>query len=408
MSGVMDADNEGALRAKLREKDYHVVFVAAKKKGLLENAKWQQAAAASGQEGAQAGGAMAMLASFRKAKAKSVVVFSRQFSTMISAGLSLVRALDILEKQTDDKKLAEVIGDIRHKVEEGSSLAEAFASHPQTFSELYINLTRAGEIGGVLDETMARVAEFLEKDMTLKAKVKSAMTYPAVVFIIAITITLFLLIFVLPTFKSMFEGLGAKLPAITAFVVSLSNAIRNYWYIWIGTIVAVVIVFKKYTATPRGMFQLHTVQLNLPVFGMLNRKVTVSRFSRTLGTLLSSGVPVMQALEVTGKASGNKVVEKAVESVRASIREGESISIPMEASGIFPPMVTQMIAVGEETGSLDSMLKKISDFYDMEVEATLDSLTSLLEPLLMVFMGVMVGFLVVAMYMPLFVIVNEI
>lgn len=387
VSSTMEADNEQIVRNRLREKNYIITYIAPKGKGV--NAK-------------------DFVAGFQKVKQKSLTVFSRQFATMISAGLSLVRALDILERQSDDKKLKEVVGDVRRRVEEGSSLADAFAMHPATFSELYINLTRAGELGGVLDETMHRVAEFMEKDATLRAKVKSAMTYPTVIFFFAIGIVIFLLIFALPTFAEMFEGLGAELPLLTRIVITISDTMRGYWYIWIAFIVGFIIVFKKYTSTPRGKLQWHKFLLRIPVFGMLNRKVTVSRFARTLGTLLSSGVPVMQALEITGKASGNKVVESAVEDVRASIREGESISIPMEASGIFPPMVTQMISVGEETGSLDSMLKKISDFYDMEVETTLDSLTSLIEPLLMMFMGVMVGFIVIAMYLPLFVIINEI
>jgi len=387
VNGTMEAENEQAVRGRLREKNHVVTYIAAKGKGFNFGE---------------------FIAGFQKVKGKNLCVFSRQFSTMISAGLSLVRALDILEKQTSDKKLKEVTADVRRRVEEGSSLAESFGMHPKTFSELHVNLTRAGEVGGVLDETMNRVAEFMEKDQALKSKIKSAMTYPTVVFIITIVLVIFMLVFVLPTFKAMFDGLGAKLPAITALVVSISNALKGFWYLFILAVIGGTILFKWYTNTPRGMFQWHQILLRLPVFGMLNKKVTVSRFSRTLGTLLSSGVPVMQALEVTGKAAGNKVVEKSIESVRASIREGESISVPMEASGIFPPMVTQMIAVGEETGSLDSMLNKISDFYDMEVEAQLDSLTSMLEPLLMVFMGVMVGFIVIAMYMPLFVIINEI
>ena len=387
VSSTMEAENEQAVRNRLREKNYIITQVAEKGQGF--NLK-------------------DTIASFQKVKGKNLTIFSRQFATMISAGLSLVRAMDILERQTTDKKLREVVSDVRHKVEEGSALADAFGMHPQTFNSLYINLTRAGEVGGVLDETMNRVAEFMEKDQALKSKIKSAMAYPTIVFMMTVVMVTFMLVFVLPTFKAMFEGLGAQLPKITLIVVNLSNLLRNYWFLWIAGGIGFIILFKWYTKTPRGMFQLHTVQLKLPVFGDLNKKVIVSRFSRTLGTLLTSGVPVMQALEVTGKASGNKVVEKAVDEVRVSIREGESISVPMENSGIFPPMVTQMIAVGEETGSLDSMLKKISDFYDMEVEATLDALTSLLEPLLMVFMGAAVGFIVVAMYMPLFVIVNQI
>ncbi len=381
VSGTMDADNEQSVRSRLREKNYIATSISLKSKSM--NLK-------------------EVLAKFQKVKAKNLAVFARQFSTMVNAGLSLVRALDILEKQADDKKLKEIIRDIRLRVESGASLADSFAQHPQTFSDLFINLTHAGEVGGVLDETLSRIAEFLEKDQALKAKVKSSMTYPTIIFIFAIIIVIFMLVFVLPTFTSVFANLNVAMPAMTAVLIKISDALRGYWYVFIGFAVGAGFLFKYYTNTPRGKFQWHTLLLRVPVFGLLNKKVTVSRFSRTLGTLLSSGVPVMQALDVTGKASGNKVVEKSIESVRVSIREGESISVPMEASGIFPPMVTQMIAVGEETGKLDAMLNKISEFYDMEVEATLSALTSLLEPLLMVFMGGMVGFIVVAMFMPMF------
>jgi type IV pilus assembly protein PilC len=381
VSGTIDADNEQSVRSRLREKNYIATSISLKSKSM--NLK-------------------EVLAKFQKVKAKNLAVFARQFSTMVNAGLSLVRALDILEKQADDKKLKEIIRDIRLRVESGASLADSFAQHPQTFSDLFINLTHAGEVGGVLDETLSRIAEFLEKDQELRSKVKSAMTYPTIIFIFAVIIVIFMLVFVLPTFTSVFENLNVAMPAMTAMLIKMSDALRNYWYIFIAFAVGGGFLFKYYTNTPKGKFQWHTLMLKVPVFGLLNKKVTVSRFSRTLGTLLSSGVPVMQALDVTGKASGNKVVEKAIESVRVSIREGESISVPMEASGIFPPMVTQMIAVGEETGKLDAMLNKISEFYDMEVETTLSALTSLLEPLLMVFMGGMVGFIVVAMFMPMF------
>jgi type IV pilus assembly protein PilC len=387
VTGSIEAENAQAVRMRLREKNFIVTSIAAKSKSA--NMK-------------------DMMAGFQKVKAKSLTVFSRQFSTMVSAGLSLVRALDILEKQADDKKLKEIIHDVRLKVEGGSALADAFAQHPQTFSDLFINLTHAGEVGGVLDDTLNRVAEFLEKDQELRSKVKSSMTYPAVIFVFAIVIVIFLLVFVLPTFTSIFEGLNVKMPAMTLFLVNLSVAIRRFWYLFLGFFIGSILLFRYYIGTPQGKYNWHKFLLRVPVFGMLNRKVTVSRFSRTLGTLLSSGVPVMQALEVTSKAAGNKVVEKSIEAVRESIREGESISVPMEASGIFPPMVTQMIAVGEETGNLDAMLKKISDFYDMEVEATLDSLTSLLEPLLMVFMGGMVGFIVIAMFLPMFTLIGAI
>ncbi len=387
VTGILEADNIQTVRNRLREKNFIVTSVTVKSAGF--NLK-------------------EYIANFQKVKMKSLTVFSRQFSTMVSAGLSLVRALDILEKQSDDKKLKEIVRDVRLRVEGGSALAEAFAQHPATFSDLYINLTHAGEVGGVLDDTLNRVAEFLEKDAELRAKIKSSMTYPTVIFFFAIGIVVFLLLFVLPTFAAIFEGLNVKMPALTMFLMNLSAAIKKFWYIFGGGIIGFIFLFRYFISTPQGKYKWHQFLLRVPVFGMLNKKVTVSRFSRTLGTLLSSGVPVMQALEVTSKAAGNKVVEKAIEAVRTSIREGESISVPMEQSGIFPPMVTQMIAVGEETGNLDAMLKKISDFYDMEVEATLDSLTSLLEPLLMVFMGGMVGFIVLAMFLPMFSLVGQI
>jgi len=387
VSSTMEAESEQAVRNRLRDKNYIVTSITPKGKSFDVSD---------------------MMSRFQKVKAKDIAIFSRQFSTMVGAGLSLVRALDILEKQSEDKKFKEIIRDVRLRVEGGAALAEAFAQHPNTFSELFINLTHAGEVGGVLDETLARVAEFLEKDQALKQKVKSAMTYPTFIFIFAVVIVVFMLIFIIPTFVKAFSDLGGDLPGMTKFIVGMSDGLRNYWYFFVVGLIGVVVLFKYYTNTPSGKFKWHQFLLKLPVFGLLNRKVTVSRFSRTLGTLLSSGVPVMQALEVTSKAAGNKVVERAIESVRESIREGETISEPMEESGIFPPMVTQMIAVGEETGNLDAMLDKIAEFYDMEVEATLDALTSLLEPLLMLFVGGMVGFIVIAMFLPMFTIINQI
>ncbi len=387
VSSTMDAENEQVVRNRLREKNYIVTSIALKSKSFDMSE---------------------FISKFQKVKGKDLSIFARQFATMVGAGLSLVRALDILEKQVDDKKLMEIIRDVRIRVEGGSALAEAFAAHPNTFSDLFINLTKAGEVGGVLDETLNRIAEFLEKDQALKARVKSAMTYPTVILIFAIVIVIFLLTFVLPTFITVFEGLNVKLPAMTLFLVNISKAMRNYWYLFVFGGGIAVFSLKYYVGTPRGRYHKDMLVLKVPVFGMLNKKVTVARFSRTLGTLLSSGVPVMQALEVTSKAAGNKVVEEALENVRESIREGESISVPMDESGLFPPMVTQMIAVGEETGNLDAMLDKIAEFYDMEVEATLDALTSLLEPLLMVAIGGIVGFIVMAMFMPLFQIVNAV
>jgi len=299
VTGILEADNIQTVRNRLREKNFIVTSVTVKSAGF--NLK-------------------EYIANFQKVKMKSLTVFSRQFSTMVSAGLSLVRALDILEKQSDDKKLKEIVRDVRLRVEGGSALAEAFAQHPATFSDLYINLTHAGEVGGVLDDTLNRVAEFLEKDAELRAKIKSSMTYPTVIFFFAIGIVVFLLLFVLPTFAAIFEGLNVKMPALTMFLMNLSAAIKKFWYIFGGGIIGFIFLFRYFISTPQGKYKWHQFLLRVPVFGMLNKKVTVSRFSRTLGTLLSSGVPVMQALEVTSKAAGNKVVEKAIEAVRTSIR----------------------------------------------------------------------------------------
>ncbi|MFH1539027.1 MAG: type II secretion system F family protein [bacterium] len=386
VSSTMEAETETAVRSRLRERNFIITSIREKKKGF-------DLGDITGQ--------------FQRVKQKSLAVFSRQFSTMVTAGLSLVRALDVLEQQCDDKKLKEVISDVRRKVEGGSSLSEAFQEHSTVFSDLYIHLTRAGEVGGVLDETLDRVADFLEKDQRLRAKIKSSMTYPVAIMIFAVIIVLGLVVFVIPTFQSIFEGLGIKLPVMTQFLITLSIILRTKPLHILVTIIVLVIGFRAYVRSPRGKFQYHKLMFKLPVFGLLMRKITISRFTRTLGTLLSSGVPVMQAMEVTGKASGNMVVEKAVEEVRESLREGESISAPMERSGIFPPMVTQMIAVGEETGSLDKMLEKISDFYDMEVETTLDALTSLLEPLMLIFIGAAIGFIVISMFLPMLSIINS-
>lgn len=381
MTGQLDADNERMLISKLSAMGYAVISVEqVKKTQPLKD----------------------IFSKFQRIHLKSISIFARQFSTMINAGLSLVKCLDILSQQTEDKKLQEVIKQVKQAVEDGSTLSSAFGQFPAVFPPMFTNLVNAGEIGGVLDDVMARIASFLEKEQMLKGKVKSAMTYPAIVLFVATGIVLFLVTFVLPTFISMFEGMELELPLPTKILLGISNAIRNYWYIWPFVLVGVVIGFLRYISTPTGKRQYDKIILKVPVFGMLNSKVAISRFANTLGMLLSSGVPVMQALEVTANVAGNVVVTEAIMTSRISIREGENIAGPLADSGVFPPMVTQMIAVGEETGNLGGMLQKISDFYDMEVENTLQSLTSLLEPLLMVGMGVVVGFIVISMFLPMF------
>lgn len=349
-----------------------------------------------------------IFARFQRVPLKSQAIFFRQFSTMINAGLSLVRSLDILTQQTEDKKLKTIATQVKQTVQDGATLEQALQQHPQTFNQLSVSLVRAGETGGVLDEVLERLATFLEKDQQLRSKVRSAMTYPAIVFVMAIGIVLFLVTFVLPTFISMFEGLDLQLPTPTKVLLVLSKIIRGYWYIVIIALIGAYIAFSRYLGTEMGKRQYDRFILKMPVFGQLNQKVAISRFSRTLGTLLNSGVPVLHAMEVVAQAAANTVVTSAVMKARASIREGESIADPLGQSGIFPPMVTQMIAVGEETGNLSGMLQKISDFYDLEVETTLSALTSLLEPLLMVGMGGIVGFIVISMFLPMFKLISGI
>ncbi|HXF83270.1 MAG TPA: type II secretion system F family protein [bacterium] len=344
----------------------------------------------------------------RKVGLRELTVFTRQFATMVNAGLTMVRTLSILEQQTESARLRQLVGEVRKDVEEGLTLSDAFGKHPETFNTLMVNMVRAGEVGGVLDDVLNRIAGFFEKDLALRQKVRAAVTYPAAIFIFAIGIIFFLVFFILPQFIGFFEGLDLTLPLPTRLLIAGVKALTGYWYVFLGALVLAGYGFRLYVRTPTGRMNFDRFRLRIPVFGPLMRKVTVSRFSRTLGTLITSGVPIMQALEVVAKAVDNRVVATAIENVRSSIREGESIALPMQASGLFPPMVVQMTAVGEETGTLDTMLTKVADFYDAEVETTLAQLTSIIEPLLILFLGFTVGFIVLAFYMPLYQIITGI
>jgi type IV pilus assembly protein PilC len=340
----------------------------------------------------------------KKVNEQALVVFSRQFATMINAGLAMVRCLDILSEQTEDKKLQQTLIQVRRDVEGGATLSNALGKHPNVFSTLYTSMVKAGEMGGVLDEVLERLASFMEKDFSLKKKVKSALTYPVVILVMALAIVFFLVTYILPTFVSLFEGMNLTLPLPTKILIGVTKGARNPAIVIpvLGLVVAAFVGINRYVQTPYGKRQYDLLKLNLPVFGLLNKKVSISRFCRTLGTLLSSGVPIMQALEIVGKASGNEIIAMTVTKIRDSIREGESIATPLGSSGMFPPMVTQMVAVGEETGNLDAMLSKISDFYDTEVEYLLASLTSMLEPIMIVGMGGIVGFIVISVFLPLY------
>lgn len=336
---------------------------------------------------------------------KDLVVFTRQFGTMINAGLPLIQCLEILSTQSENAALRKSVGEIKVQVEGGSTFSDALRRHPKIFDDLYVNMVHAGEVGGLLDTILGRLSKHIEKAMKLKGQIKSAMVYPAAIVGIAAIVITVLMIWVIPVFEKMFKEMsGGKmaLPGPTQLVIDMSNFAQGNWYIILGAIVAAVVAVKKYYATPQGKLAIDKLLLKLPVFGDLIRKASVAKFTRTLGTLLASGVPLLEALTICAKTSGNKVVEGALLDAKVSISGGKTISEPLAKSGTFPKMVTHMISVGESTGALDSMLGKIADFYEDEVDQAVTNLTALLEPMMMVFLGVTVGFIVVAMYLPIF------
>ncbi|MDQ8164263.1 MAG: type II secretion system F family protein [Gemmatimonadota bacterium] len=339
---------------------------------------------------------------------RDVVIFTRQFSTMINSGLPLVQALDILSKQTENKALSAVTRQVVFDVESGHTVADALGKHPKAFSDLYVNMVAAGEAGGILDTILMRLATFMEKNDALVRKVKGAMIYPGVIFSVAAIAISVLLIFVIPVFQSMFESVNLVLPLPTRIVVKLSQILRDGWWMFgLGGYIGFQ-AFKRYYATPAGHFNVDKALLAFPVLGDVLRKSAVSRFTRTLGTLISSGVSILDGLEITAKTAGNRVIQDAIMASRASIAGGDTIAAPLAKSAVFPPMVISMIAVGEQTGGLDEMLSKIADFYDEEVDAAVSNLLSLLEPVMIVFLGVVVGGMVVAMYLPIFDMINAV
>jgi type IV pilus assembly protein PilC len=333
---------------------------------------------------------------------RDIVIFTRQFSTMINAGLPLVQALDILAKQSENPALKEVTKAVVFDVESGNTVADALSKHPKAFSELYVNMVAAGEAGGILDTILLRLATFMEKNDALVRKVKGAMIYPGVIMSVAGIAIVVLLVFVIPVFEGMFGSAGLELPLPTQIVIGASRFLKSYWWA-VGLVVfALQYVVRKYYATDGGKRNIDALMLRMPVLGDVLRKTAVSRFSRTLGTLISSGVSILDGLEITAKTSGNRVIQDAIMGSRASIAGGDTISAPLAKSNVFPPMVISMIAVGEQTGGLDEMLSKIADFYDEEVDAAVSGLLSLMEPVMIVFLGVVVGGMVVAMYLPIF------
>jgi len=343
-------------------------------------------------------------------KAEDITNFARQFSAMISAGLPLIQCLNILSEQTENPNFKTVLLAVTESVEGGNSLADSLAKHPKVFPDLFINMIAAGEIGGILDTILLRLATFLEKAAALKRKIKGAMMYPVVISVVAVIAVAALLIFVIPVFSSMFADFGAELPKPTQMVVDMSEFLKTPKKILpvIGVLVVAVIAFTKYKATPKGRYNVDKLILKLPVMGDLAKKSVIAQFSRTLGTLLSSGVSILEALDITAKTAGNMVIRRALESMISSISEGKTITEPMKATGIFPPMVVQMVAVGEESGGLDQMLNKIADFYDEEVNAAVETLTSIMEPIIIVVLAIVMGGTLIAMYLPMFDMINAV
>ncbi|MDF1553844.1 MAG: type II secretion system F family protein [Deferrisomatales bacterium] len=337
-----------------------------------------------------------------KVKTKDLVVFTRQFATMIDAGLPLVQCLEILSTQQDNPTFKEIIGQVKEDVESGNTFADALAKHPKAFDRLYVNLVNAGEMGGILDTILNRLAAYIEKAMNLRKKVKGAMVYPSTVVAVAVIVVAIILIFVIPVFQQMFGGMGKSLPAPTLMVIAMSEFLKKYFLFMIIAFFVLAGIMKRIYRTEKGRMAFDKVFLKAPIFGDLIRKVAVAKFTRTLGTLISSGVPILEGLEVVAKTAGNAVVEQAVLRTRDSISEGRTIAEPLKETKVFPPMVVQMIAVGEATGALDQMLNKIADFYDTEVDEAVSALTAAIEPLLMVFLGGTIGGIVIAMYLPVF------
>ncbi len=385
--GEIEGENKAAAAAALRVRGLSVVDLDEKSGGGIE----------------------INLDRFKKVQAREVTVMARQLATMISSGLSLLRALYILEDQSSNPKLKSTIAAVRGDVEVGTSLSVAMGKHPRVFSDLFVSMVKAGEVGGNLEEVLERVAVQLEKDDNLKRTVKSAMVYPVMIGSFALLILVAMILFIIPIFKSMFDDLGAKLPKLTQFMIDLSNAGRSHWYLFFLGAFGLVYGFKRWKRSDGGQKVWDAFKLKIPMqIGDIVRKVAVARFTRTLGTLTASGVPILQALDITARTAGNRMVSDPMERVVERVKEGESLAGPLNTLGVFPMMVTQMVAVGEETGALDTMLHKIADFYDDEVAAKLKALTSILEPIMMIFIGGIVGTVVIAMYLPLFAVIQEI
>jgi type IV pilus assembly protein PilC len=383
INGTLEADNTATVASKLKSMGYAPISINEANAGLKKEIK---------------------IPGFgEKVKLKDLAVMSRQFATMINSGLSLLRSLNILADQTENKELARVLGEVRNEVETGTALSQALAKHsPKVFPPLMVNMTRAGEIGGFLDSVLLQVAENYEAEVKLRGKVKAAMTYPVVVFVMAILMCVAMLLFIVPTFAKMFTSLGGQLPLPTRILITMSNILKTGFPVFLVLLIVGFIVWNKVKHTDQVRNFMDPLKLKLPVFGLLFQKIALSRFARNLGTMMRSGVPILQSLEIVSGTTGNVVLARAINDIQESVRTGETIAGPLQEHPVFPAMVVQMMAVGEDTGALDTMLGKISEFYDQEVEATTESLTALIEPLMIAFLGAVVGSMIVALYMPIF------
>ncbi|RPH50504.1 MAG: type II secretion system F family protein [Desulfobacteraceae bacterium] len=378
--GEMEVSNEEAVKARLNNQKITPIKIKEKPKDIFENVAFLQP----------------------KVKEGDIILFCRQFSTMIDAGLPIIQCLDILQSQQENKTFKVMLKKIKEMVESGSTLAEALKKYPEHYDDLFVNMIAAGEAGGILDTILRRLSAYMEKAAKLKSQVKGAMVYPIATLVIAIIVLIVILVFVIPVFQEMFKDFGGELPAPTQIVVNMSEFVKSKIIYLIGAIILFAFAYKRFSKTEKGRVVLDDLFLRLPVFGTLLRKVAVAKFTRTMGTMLSSGVAILEALDIVAKTAGNKTIEKAVYDVRSGISEGRTMADPLLESGVFPSMVCQMISVGESTGALDAMLGKIADFYDEEVDQSVANLTALIEPFMLVFLGVTIGGLVVAMYLPIF------
>ncbi|MDA8141239.1 MAG: type II secretion system F family protein [Desulfobacteraceae bacterium] len=378
--GQLEAANEEAVRAHLGRIRIVPTKVKKKPKDLFEGVAFLQP----------------------KVKEKDIIIFARQFSTMIDAGLPIIQCMDILQAQQENPTVKKMLKDLKDQVEAGSTLADALKRYPKHFDNLFVNMIAAGEAGGILDVILKRLAGYMEKAAKLKRRVKGAMVYPAITITVAVGVVAIILVFVIPVFQKMFAEFGSKLPAPTLVVIAISEFVKSKIHWIFIAIILFVIAFRQYYKTNKGRTVVDSVMLKLPVFGILLRKVAVAKFTRTMGTMLGSGVAILEALDIVAKTSGNRIIETAIYNVRSGIAEGRTMADPLQASGVFPSMVCQMIAVGESTGALDAMLEKIADFYDEEVDQAVENLTSMIEPVMIIFLGIVIGGLVVSMYLPIF------